>query len=393
MHRIPRLPTLAREGSAARTKLRLRQCRFAPPAAVGHCQPYGTRMSEKTEQPTDKKLEDSRRKGQSPKSPDLVFLVTLVAGVLVLMGGGTALFDQLSHVLRLALVQGPRAHGMEDLLALGTDMLRTGFLATLPLVTATVVMAVVALLGQVGFRVSAEAVEPKFEKVDPGQGFKRLINVRSVMELVKAVIKAAVLGSVLWLMVRSLVPAVVGAAWLPLAGAAAVAWEALMKLLCAAIGVFVVFGPLDFALQRWLFVRDNKMSKDEIKREYKEDEGDPYLNAHLRSLQHEMATSAPQQRVPGATVVVTNPTHYAVALVYREGVTPLPVVVAKGVDEAAAVIRALAREHGVPIVANPPLARALHKLPIDTNVPEELLASVATVLNWVAQMKSAGTST
>ena len=162
-----------------------------------------------------------------------------------------------------------------------------------------------------------------------------------------------------------------------------IAWRAILKLMGATTIVFLILGPVDYALQVWMFKRDQRMSKDEVKREYKESEGDPELKGKRKQLAREMANSAPQKRVPNSNVVVNNPTHYSVALKYEPGVTPLPIVVAKGHDAQALVIRELAAQHKVPMVTNPPLARALYKLPLDEPIPEELFDAVAAVLRWV----------
>jgi type III secretion protein U len=152
--------------------------------------------------------------------------------------------------------------------------------------------------------------------------------------------------------------------------------------------VFIVIGPGDFAIQKWLFIRDQRMSKDEVKREHKESEGDPMLKGQRRQMAQEIANDTPKTTVPGATVVVANPTHFAVALRYEPGQTPLPIVVAKGVDAQALEIRAIAEAHKVPVVVNPPLARALHKdVPVGRPVPEALFDAVAAVLRWVRTMK------
>lgn len=206
-------------------------------------------------------------------------------------------------------------------------------------------------------------------------------------------VKAVALGAVIWQIVLSLVPLLVGSAYLSAQGAGQVAWSAILKLISFSCLVFVIIGPVDFGLQRWLFIRDQRMSKDDIKRERKDSDGDPHVKGQQKSLRDELANSPPQERVPGATVVVTNPTHYAVALLYEEGVTPLPIVVAKGMDAQAAVIRGLAATHGVPIIANPPLARALHRLPLNQPISEELLESVAVVLRWVAELDQFGGGT
>jgi type III secretion protein U len=347
-------------------------------------------MSEKTEEPTHKKLEDAKRKGQGPKSQDAVATGILATSLLVLTGAGPMMVERMTTVLQRALREGMQATTTQDMLALMGPMLLDAAIAAYPLAIVSMLIAAIVLLAQVGVVFSFEAVSPKFEKLNPAEGLKKLFNARSLIEFAKSVVKAVALGAVVWVIVRGLIPLVVGSAYLPIQGAGQIAWDALLHLLAAACLVFLVISPLDYGLQRWLFIRDQKMSKDEVKREHKDSDGDPHVKGQQRQMREELANSAPNERVPGATVVVTNPTHYAVALRYDPREAPIPIVVAKGVDEQAAAIRALAVLHRVPMIANPPLARALHKLPLDQPVSEELFEAVSVVLRWVADLDRLG---
>lgn len=343
---------------------------------------------EKTEKPTPKKLDDARKKGQTSKSPDVNAAMGLIGLLICLLATGATLLDHLSHILLTAVEQGPLVRDNAHMMTVMTALAVEGFLAQLPMVGLSVVLALVASFAQVGFLLSFEPLTPDFDKINPASGIKRLFSVRSLIDFSKMVLKAAVLGWVLWVMVNDMLPLLIGSAHLPTRGVGIVAWTALLKLLAAGCLVFIVIGPVDFGVQKWLFKRDQKMSKEDIKREHKDAEGDPLLKNQRKQIAHEMANSAPEQRVPNATVVVTNPTHYAVALRYAPGENALPVVVAKGANEAAARIRAIAQEHRVPIVGNPPLARALHRLDIDSPIPEPLFEAVATVLRWVTYLNT-----
>jgi type III secretion protein U len=343
---------------------------------------------EKTEQPTHRKLQQARNKGQSPKSQDVSAAAGLVAMLLCLVFMGGALLAELSRVLLLALEPGIVLRSDAEMAALMFDQLRSAFLALLPVLAVSVVTGIVAGFAQVGMQVSFDPVNPDFNKLNPVEGVKKLFSVRSLLDLLKMVLKAVVLGAVVWLMIRDLVPLLVGAAYYDAASIGALAWKVMLRLLAAGTLVFVIVGPLDWALQVWLFKRDQKMTKDEVKREHKENEGDPQIKHQRREIAREMATSPPEKRVPGATVVVTNPTHYAVALRYDRSEAPLPVVVAKGVDAEALRIRTLAEQHHVPIVGNPPLARALYTLPLDEPIPEHLFEAVAAVLRWVGYLRN-----
>jgi len=342
---------------------------------------------EKTEKPTQKKLDDARKKGQSPKSQDVNAAAGVLGLLIYLMVMGETMLNQMSRSVLLAIERGTQVHNDADLLAIAADVLQTSLMTVLPIVIAAVVLGLVSAFAQVGAIVSFEPLEPKFEKLNPAEGLKKIFSVRSLIDFAKMVIKAVALGVVVWIMVKDMVPLLVGAAYLPPLGIGAIGWSSLLKLLGAAAVVFIVIGPVDFGLQKWLFIRDQRMSKDEVKREYKENEGDPQLKGKRKQLAHEMVNSAPQKRVPGASVVVTNPTHYAVALLYDPITTPLPTVVAKGMDAEALRIRGLAEQHHVPIVGNPPLARSLHTLEIDEPIPEHLFEAVAAVMRWVQVVK------
>jgi type III secretion protein U len=345
---------------------------------------------EKTEEPTQKKLDDAKKKGQSPKSQDVNAAVSVFGVMVCLMAAGESMFDGIKKVIALGFDHIAEIQGDDQMLAIAFDLGMRSLLIVLPVIGASVMLGLIAAFAQVGVNIAFDPISPNFDKLNPAEGLKKLVSVKSLVEFAKMVFKAIALGWVAWVVIRDLVPLLVGAAYLPPLGIGSIAWKAVLKLLGAASIVFIVVGPLDFALQKWLFVRDQRMSKDEVKREYKEMEGDPLIKGQRKQLAHELANSDPKKRVPTASVVVTNPTHYAVALYFEPGRTPLPLIVAKGYDAEAMLIRAIAEAHRIPIVGNPPLARSLYKLELDDAVPEELFEAVAAVLRWVAILKNLG---
>jgi len=347
---------------------------------------------EKTEQPTQKKLDDARKKGQNAKSQDVNAAVGLIGLLVCLMATGGAIVERMSKSIAMTLEQLAGMKSNEALFAVLAEVVANGLWAVLPAVATSVALGFVASFAQVGFNISFEPLSPKFDKLNPAEGLKKMFSVRSIIDFLKMVVKAIALGAVLWILIVGMVPLLAGAAYFDPTGVGLIAWKAILKLLAAACIVFVVVGPVDFGLQKWLFKRDQKMTKDEVKREHKESEGDPHLKGERKQLARQMATTPPEKRVPGASVVVTNPTHYAVALRYAPGESPLPIVVAKGMDAQALRIRAIAEDARVPIISNPPLARALHKLEIDQTIPEELFEAVAAVLRWVAYLKTFSSS-
>ncbi|MEK8029342.1 type III secretion system export apparatus subunit SctU [Ideonella sp. DXS29W] len=344
---------------------------------------------EKTEEPTEKKLEDAHKKGQHAKSQDLGAGLSLLAMTLCLSAAGEATTGRITAVVTRLLQSVEQIDADTELSVFISAHVIDLLMAILPFVALSVFIGVAAQAAQVGLRISFEPITPDFEKVNPGSGLKKLFSMKSFIEFGKTILKAVALVAVVWQLITGLLPLLMASAYLEPPAIATLGWDAILRLMGAAVLVFLVLGPVDFGLQKFLFIRDQRMSKDEVKREYKESEGDPQLKGKRKQLAHEMANSAPKQAVPGASVVVTNPTHYAVALRYVAGETGLPIVVAKGVDAEAQVIRQIAEEHHVPIVSDPPLARTLYRLPVSEPIPETLFEAVAAVLRWVEQVRAA----
>lgn len=338
---------------------------------------------EKTEEATPRKLEKAREEGQVARSADVVELSCLSVVLLVLHASGSYFGNNLKGLVGEALgfVQGD--HSMTAMLSV-VDKLERGALGLmLPIALASVAAAVLALAPQVGFQASMKPVSPKFDKVSPAAGFKRIFSVKALLDLLKMIVKGLVLLIVLWQTITWLLPLIASSLYLPVPALAQIMWTTLLRLLDVAAIVYLVIGAADYAIQKWQFMRQNRMSKDEVKREHKDSEGDPIMKQERRRLAREFATTPPEVSMSRANMLVVNPTHYAVAVRYQPRETPLPIVVASGVDEEAAKLRHIALAMGVPIVANPPVARALYKVPLNQSVPKELLEVVAAILRWV----------
>jgi type III secretion protein U len=347
----------------------------------------GVLMSEKTEPATDQKLKEAKKKGEVPKSQDVTAAANQVALTLCLSAAAMATADQAGKVLILALENGMLVTSNDVMKGFAVEMVLEGLRMSLPFLAVAVITGLLASFGHIGMNVSFEPIAPKFEKLNPAEGIKKLVSPKTFIDFLKTVFKAVVLAAVIYQVTKGLVPLLVGASMQTPVAVSVIAWNAMLKLLIATCLVFVVMAPADFALQKYLFLRDQRMSKDDIKKEHKESEGDPLLKGTRKNLAIELANSDAPRKVPNATVVVTNPTHYAVALYYCAGETPLPVILAKGADEDAALIRRIATESGVPIVSDPPLARALFKVPVDAAIPEPLFEGVVMVLRWVNKLK------
>ena len=342
---------------------------------------------DKTEEPTESKLHKSREEGQVAKSADLAKAFSLLGVVIALHLMAEGVSVRLRAIVKLGLDFGDGDLPMIDIYKRFADMVLQALLIVGPLVVVAALFAALGMMAQVGLQVAMAAVTPKPEKLDPVAGVKKIFSVKSLLDLLQMIFKAAVLGAVMWQLIVGLMPMIGGSSYQSVDGIGTIAWSAVAKVLAIALGLFLVFGPIDYAIQRWQFMKDQRMSKDEVKREHKGQEGDPQLKGQRKQIAHEMANAPPQRKaVATADAVVVNPTHYAVAVRYRPDEAGLPIVVAKGVDEAALQIRRLAEDLGVPVFANPPLARALHKVPQGGAVPEELFEAVAAVLRWVDDM-------
>jgi type III secretion protein U len=342
---------------------------------------------EKTEQPSNKKLRDARNDGETSKSTDLPFAAILLCAALGFSLAGGPMAEQLRQLL-LSGLDVKRAQGDLRVADALVDAATHGLILVLPVVIVAGLAAAGALVAQVGLQTSFKPLELKFDAINPASGLKRIFSVRSLIDLLKTVLKALLIGAVLVRTGMLLVPLMLGVVYQPVGGLAGVAWDVLCKVFAVAGVLYAVIGVADYAIQHWLFIRDHKMSKDEVKRENKDSEGDPHIKNERRKLGRELATAPPNESVANANVVVVNPTHYAVALRYDPDEAGLPRVIAKGVDGDAKAIREQAVRWGVPIVGNPPLARALFHVPVNDAIPEALFDGVAAVLAWVEDMRA-----
>lgn len=342
---------------------------------------------EKTEQPTDKRLKDSKKKGQVAKSQDLASAVLLIAavGVLWLSGDFIAitLKDYLVHYIQYS------TNFNEPLTPKVANDTIWGVFAVSGIVLAAILGAMFVLAFgsnflQVGPIFAVEAVKPKFDKLNPASAFQqKFLKSRPYIELAKTLIKMVIAAVVVGLALWEVRDDVVRLTTRPPEFAIALVSMLFLKI-GLQIGIaFLLIGGADFFLQKFLHRKDLKMSKKEVRDEYKEMEGDPYIKAKRRQIHREIISQGMAAAVKKSNVVVANPTHVAVALSYDKSEMDAPVIVAKGADLMAAKIRELATDAGVPIMRDIPLARALYEFEVDDEIPEELYESVAVVLRWV----------
>ena len=341
---------------------------------------------EKTEQPTEHKLKKAREEGQMAKSQDIAIAASTLAVVGALMATAPDIGARMRRIVELAFDFSPASLADDVLYKRMSAMAIEALWAIVPLVLAGAFGAAIGMAAHVGIQISPKAVSPKFDSLNPAQGIKKVFSLKSVLTFGQMLLKGTVIGVVLWQAILKLLPLISGAVYQSPDSIATIAWKALVQLVLFALAVFIVLAPLDFALQKHMFIKGQKMSKDEIKREFKGQEGDPEIKGQRKQLAHELAQEAPRKAVGRADAVVVNPTHYAVAIRYRADEAGVPVVLAKGIDAEALRLRGYAEELGVPVFAHPPLARSLYKVPVDNAVPEELFESVAVVLRWVDEI-------
>ena len=346
---------------------------------------------EKTEEPTAKREADARKKGDIARSKELNTVVVLMMGSMMIWMGGERIFKGLWGVMERSF-SIDRAHMFDPLsmvLSLQTAM-QDALLFLAPFLIVMVLAAIVGPLAMGGWSFSAEAFMPKINKMNPLSGFKRMFAVRSLVELLKSLLKFLLILGVMWVLVENYLAEFIGLSQLPI-NTALIRASDLMTLsfvvLCASLLLVVA---IDVPFSIWEYKKKLKMTLQEVKDEMKQTEGRPEVKGKIRQLQQEMSQGRMMEEVPKADVIVTNPTHFAIALKYEENGTGAPMVVAKGADLIAAKIRNIGVGHGITLVSAPPLARALfHTTEIGSEVPKGLYLAVAQVLAYVYQLRIA----
>jgi flagellar biosynthetic protein FlhB len=350
----------------------------------------GESDDDKTEAATSKQLTKAREQGDVPRSREASTCILLLLG-----GAAVWLFSgELSRSLRSLMIA---TFSFEREMAFDPVLLSNhlsgyafGVLIALAPIAGVIILAVFIspmMLG--GFLFNYGAIVPKFSKMNPISGIGRMFSLNSLVELGKATAKAILVGSVAWWIISSEMDDMMGLGVESLATSPGHLGTMIWHAFLAMVSVLLVIAAIDVPYQAWKYAKKLRMTKEQVKQEHKESEGDPRVKGKIRQLQRAMARRRMMAEVPNADVVVTNPTHYAVALKYSEGSMNAPKVVAKGSDAVAARIRELAKENGVAIMEAPPLARALHfHSEIGDEIPESLYTAVAEVLAYVFQLRS-----
>jgi len=344
---------------------------------------------ERTEAPSPQRLEKAREDGQVVQSRELATFVVLMTGGATLWMMASGLGQTMSHIVRSGLQFDPAiARDSSHVMAQLSDQFFEAALALAPFLALVVIATLASPLLLRGWLFSAKAFAPKFDRLNPLSGIKRMFSSQGLIELVKSLAKVGLLGGVAAWLIGSNLGAILSLSLEEPSLAIQHMGDIIGKVFMLAAGAMIFIVVLDLPYQLWSYYNKLKMTKEQLRQESKESEGDPHLKARIRSQQREVARRRMMSEIPTADVVVTNPTHYAVALKYSEGKMRAPRVVAKGADAVAAKIRELAAEHKVPLLEAPPLARALFRhTELGDEIPATLYAAVAEVLAYVFQLR------
>lgn len=349
----------------------------------------GTDDEDKTEEPTAKKLREAREKGQVAHSREVNTWLILFAATLVLTLMARGIGHDLSIMLR-EFIARPHSFNMDTFSLfrlMGEILVQLAWIIGPALLIFFVVAGLSSFI-QIGPLVSYESIKPKLEKLNPLKGAKRVFGSKAWLEFAKAFIKMMLVGVVTTLVLIPIFSDAPGMVGLYPAAMIDTMKEHARSLLISVLSILFVFAAIDYTIQRMQLNKQLRMSRQELKDEYKQTEGDPHIKARLRELRMRRARKRMMANVPKASVVITNPTHYAIALEYNQDKNGAPVVVAKGQDRIALKIREVAKENNVPIIENPPLARTMYDhVEIDQEIPEQHYKAVAEIISYVLSLK------
>ena len=338
-------------------------------------------LEEKTEQATPRKRQKAREKGQVARSKELGAMAATTGIIAVFYFAGHNMIDRVSIMTGkfLSLSYGTDPIAVTKQAAIGMFYILMPFLG----------LAFMLALG-VGFAQGGLVIKPvEFDvaKLNPVSGLSKLFSINGLMELGKSIFKFSLGGVVIYVAIKKGLKILPATQAMGVADVEKTGFSFISKAVLEAFGLFLVIAVGDYFIEKFRLNRSLRMTKEEIKQEFRESEGDPVIKSRIKSLRREAARKRMMQEVPKATVVITNPTHYAVALLYDKEATPAPKIIAKGAGHIALKIKEIAAEHGVPIVEDKPVARALYKQELNSFIPEELYKAVAKIIAYVYKLK------
>ena len=361
-----------------------------------HCRPCNKSLfcfdlqrfaGDKTEEPTSKKRSDAKKKGQVGRSTELSTAFVLLIGFVIIQALWEHIYTSIATYTTYILSHPNQPVDTENIIRIFIGIIELLAQTALPIMLAIMIVGLAVNLFQVGLNFNTEAISFKLDKLNPINGFGRMFSKRSLVELVKSLLKILIIGYFLYRFLSRQLLAMPQFIYFDLSTSLGQMSKIVFNMAFQVIGVILLLGLMDYGYQKWQTTQDLKMTKQEVKDEMKQTEGDPQIKGKIRQKQRQMAMSRMVQEVPKADVIVTNPTHFAVALQYSKGM-PAPRVAAKGQDLVARRIKDIARDAHVPIVENRPLARALYaSTEVGDLVPAELYQAVAEVLAYVYRLK------
>ena len=344
---------------------------------------------EKTEEPTAKKRADARKKGQVGRSQELNTAFVLLVGFFTLKLLWDSIYLSIASYTTYVFTNLNQSVDTENIIHIFIGIIVVRAKTAFPVMFAIMLIGLAINFFQVGLNFNTESIEFKLDKLNPINGFGRIFSKRSLVELAKSFFKILVIGFFLYRFIHEQILAMPQFMFFDLTTSLALVAEIIFQMAFIVIGVIMIMALMDYGYQKWQTTQDLKMTKQEVKDEMKQSEGDPQIKGKIRQKQRQMAMARMMKEVPKADVIVTNPTHYAIALSYQQGMSA-PLVVAKGQDLVAQRIKEIAREARVPIIENKPLARAIYAaVQIGDAIPQELYQAVAEVLAYVYRLKHA----
>ena len=347
-------------------------------------------FEEKTEQPTPKKRRELKEKGEVAKSRELPSVAVLLSALVVLSFFGSFMYNHVLNIMKGAFsLPTMNDLNISEFMRYAQDIISRFIILVSPLFAAIFITAILSNIMQVGFTISGESITPKFSKIDPIKGFGRIFSKQALMELFKSLLKLTIVGGIAYFTIKGEMKNLSLLGDMEANSIFIYILKIFFKIFIRCSMAMVVLVVIDYVFQRWEFENRIKMTKQEVKDEFKKSEGDPLIKSRIKSIQMEMARKRMMQAVPDADVVITNPTHLAVALKYDSLNMNAPKVLAKGPGKLAERIREMASEHNIPIMEDKELARNLYAMvEIGQEIPAELYQAVAEILAYIYRLKS-----
>jgi len=344
--------------------------------------------AEKTESATPRKREKAREEGNVAKSREIPTVLILLSSLITLTLAGSWMFWNLTDFMHsIFLGVGTADIRVETVNTLLHIVIKKVVLILLPLLSVLIIAGIAGNLFQVGFMWSGKTLKPKLSKLNPISGIKKLFSLKSLVELFKSILKLIIVGGVAYLAIKSEIDNFPGLVQFSVIELITFIGKVAFKITLYTCLVLIILAALDYFYQRWQYEKDLKMTKQEVKDEYKMREGDPKVKARIKSVQREMAQKRMMEAVPEATVIITNPTHLAIAIKFQIDM-PAPLLVAKGAGFIAKQIKEIAQKHSIPVIEQKTLARIIYKtVEINEYIPEDLYKAVAEILAYVYRLK------